>query len=187
MKIKRFNNLWIMGLILCAVILVIIYVAKIFFPNFVIEVAQSETICKIGHYIDSHKWAWYLTNALLGFLTYFLLICTVCRKKLLNLKEIAIIITAIIILEVIKIYLPKYYTAVNYSFLILIPFLAKGDFKATTIWFVSNLALQAITLEIRNIVTMISDINSATALILTIDVYILQVLLCFAFNYKKGE
>lgn len=187
MKIKRFDNLWAMGLILCAVILVAIYVLKIFFPEFVIEIAKIESITKVGHYIDSNMWAWYLTNALLGFITYYLLVCAVCRKKYLNYKEISIICCAIIILELSKMYLPKQYTALNLSFLLLIPLIVKGDLKIATIWFVFTSIVQTFTLEIRNISLMVSDFNSATAIILTIDVYIIEVLLYLAFNFKKEE
>ena len=71
MKIKRFDNLWLMGLILCAVILVAVYVLKIFFPHFVIEVAQIESVTVVGHYIDTHKWAWYLASFVLSFFVYY--------------------------------------------------------------------------------------------------------------------
>jgi hypothetical protein len=186
MKVRRFNNLWTMGLILCAVILVVIYVGKIFFPTLVIEIAQSETICKIGHYIDTHKWAWYITNALLGFATLYLLVCATCRKKVIDIKDLSVIITAIIVLELVKIYLPKQYTALNLSFLLVIPCILKGDLRIAILWFVSTSLVQTFTLEIRNLVFMISDINTATALILTIDVYIVELLICFASNYKGG-
>ena len=175
-----------MGLILCAVILVAVYVLKIFFPHFVIEVAQIESVTVVGHYIDTHKWAWYLTNSLLAFITYFLLICTTCQKTKLNKKDFFWLFLTMLIVELSREILPKQYTALNLSSLIVLPLLVKGDFKITVIWFVCTCLLQTITLEIRNLVTMISDINSATALILTIDVYILEILLCFAFNYKKG-
>ena len=42
MKIKKFDNIWIMGLILCGAILVFLYMLKIFFPSFVVETAQSD-------------------------------------------------------------------------------------------------------------------------------------------------
>ena len=44
MKIKKFNNLWAMGLILCGVLLVAFYVAKIFFPEFIVGVAEEPAI-----------------------------------------------------------------------------------------------------------------------------------------------
>lgn len=174
-----------MGLILCAAILVGIYVLKLFFPTFVIEVAQIDSITTIGHYIDTHKWAWYLTNGLLGFITYYLLLCTVCKKKILDYKELAIVFITIIILELIKRFLPKQYTAINLSSLLILPLIAKGNLRIAIFWFVATSILQTFTLEIRNLSLMISDFNSATAIILMIDLYILEFLLYFTFNYKK--
>lgn len=41
MKIKRFENVWIMGLILSGAILLFLYILKLIFPSFVIETAQN--------------------------------------------------------------------------------------------------------------------------------------------------
>lgn len=121
MKIKKFDNIWIMGLILCGAILVFLYMLKIFFPSFVVETAQSEKICKIGNYIDTHKWAWYLASSVLSFIVMSLLCCSACRKKTLNWKEILIIVADIAFMYIIKAFLPKYYTAFNYISMILLP------------------------------------------------------------------
>lgn len=58
MRVKRFNNKWIMGLILCGAILIVLYIAKLIFPSFVIETAQNERIRNLGRYIDTHKVVW---------------------------------------------------------------------------------------------------------------------------------
>lgn len=76
MKIKRFENVWIMGLILSGAILLFLYILKLIFPSFVIETAQNEQICKIGRYIDTHKWAWYLASSILSFTLYYLSCCS---------------------------------------------------------------------------------------------------------------
>lgn len=187
MKIKRFDNLWLMGLILCAVILVAVYVLKIFFPHFVIEVAQVESVTVVGHYIDTHKWAWYLSSFVLSFFVYYLHCGACCGKTKLTLKECLIIVGAILVGYAIKDYLPAQYTAINFITLVLLPFLMNGSFKNTVICFSTVMLLQTITLEIRGLSIMISDYNYATLLILMIDIYIFQVLLYFLFNYKKGE
>lgn len=87
MKIKRFENVWIMGLILSGAILIFLYILKLIFPSFVIETAQNEQICKIGRYIDTHKWAWYLASSILSFTLYYLSCCACCRKKRLSTKR----------------------------------------------------------------------------------------------------
>ena len=187
MKVKKFGNLWTMGLILCAAILVLIYIAKIFFPKFVVEVAQVESITRIGHYIDTHKWAWYVSTTIMTFISYYLICCACCKKKYLDLKETIIVLATILILYVIQEFLPDQYTSANISSMILLPCIMKGDFKATTIVFVSTNFLQTITGSIRNISAMVGNYNYATFMILTIDYYILCALFYCLFNFEKEE
>ena len=97
MKIKRFDNIWIMGLILSGTILVVLYVVKLLSPSFIIETAQNEKICLIGNYIDTHEWAWFLSSTVLSFVSYYFLCCACCRKTKLSLIELGIILVAIII------------------------------------------------------------------------------------------
>ena len=176
-----------MGLILSAVILGVIYILKIFSPNFVIEVAEIDSIIRIGHYIDTHKWAWYLASGIVGFANYYFICCASCKKKTLNKNELLTIIITILVLFVIKEFIPMQYMSANISTMILLPYIMKADFKATTIVFVSTNFLQTITGEIRNIMAMVTDFNFATSLILTIDLYFLLTLLYCYFNYKKEK
>lgn len=57
MRIKKFNNLWAMGLILVSIILIVFYVIKIVNPYFIVGIAETPAIVKFGKYIDTHKWA----------------------------------------------------------------------------------------------------------------------------------
>lgn len=187
MKVKRFNNLWLMGLILSAIILGAIYILKIFLPQFVIEVAHIPSITAIGHYIDNNKWAWYLATILLSFVNYYLLCCAACRKKKLNKKECLLILIATLSLLAVKEILPSQYTICNFISLLGLPYLMRAGFGDVLVIFCSTNLLQSLTLEIRNLNLMIADFNYATLMILTIDVYILLILFYFYFNYKKGD
>lgn len=85
MKIKRFENVWIMGLILSGAILLFLYILKLIFPSFVIETAQNEQICKIGRYIDTHKWAWYLASSnIIVYAVLFVLLCVLQKEKIIH-------------------------------------------------------------------------------------------------------
>ena len=184
-KVKKFNNLWTMGLILSGGLLLLIYLAKIFFPNFVIEVSHTQSIVEIGHYIDNHKWAWYVATFIVTFVSYYLICCACCKTKILKTKELLMIAITIIVLFLVKEFLPSQYTSTNISSMILLPFLMKGNFKSTTIVFVATNFLQTISLEIRNLSLLIADFNYATFLVLTIDYYIVCLLFYFLFNYEK--
>jgi hypothetical protein len=176
-----------MGLILSASILGVIYFLKICFPSFVIEVAQIDSITRIGHYIDTHKWAWYVASFALSFFVCYFTFCACCKKKRLTLKETIITISCIIFLYIIREFLPNHYNTLNYCIMILLPLLFKGDFKATTICFVSTSYLQVLSTEIRGISTLISNYNYATFIILCIDVYILIWLQYCYFNFEKEK
>lgn len=166
MKVKRFDNVWIMGLVLCGAILISLYVLKIFFPSFVVETAQNEKICLIGKYIDTHKWAWYLASFVLSFITYYLTCCACCRKTRLNIIELSEIAITIGLGYVVKRFLGAYYTALNYISMIALSCIMKAELKPTAIVFSSVNLVQVFTLEIRNIKTMIADYNFATLLII---------------------
>lgn len=116
-----------------------------------------------------------------------LLCCCACRKKTLNWKELVIIAADIAFMYIVKAFLPKYYTAFNYISMILLPCIMRAKLLPTTITFVSLILVQTFTLEVRNIGLMITDCNFATLLILVIDVYMFQILLYLAMNYKREE
>ena len=60
MKVKRFENLWTMGLIIFGCLLAILYLLKLIVPEFVVGVAEIPQIVEFGNYVDSHDWAYYL-------------------------------------------------------------------------------------------------------------------------------
>lgn len=187
MKIKRFNNLWFMGLLLSAVILGAIYLLKIFMPQFVIEVAHIESIVRIGHYIDTHKWAWYLATFVFSCFSSYFYCAACCSRKTFKTKELMVIVAIVLCLFAVKEFFPIQYTNANVCSMIILPCILKGNFKNTAITFSVINTLQIMTLEIRNIGLLISDYNFATLMILMIDYYILIVLMYFYFNYKKGD
>ena len=187
MKVKRFKNLWTMGLILSAVILGAIYLLKIFMPHFVIGVAHIDRIVEIGHYIDTHKWAWYLATFIITYISYYFICGASCGIKKLNLNQNLIIVLTIIILFLTKEFLVAQYTAFNFISMILLPLIFSGKFKNTVVVFSFVNLIQTITLEIRGLNLMIADYNYATFTILMIDVYILEALLYFLFNFEKEK
>lgn len=187
MKVKRFENLWLMGLILSAVMLGAIYILKIFLPHFVIEVAHTEQICRIGRYIDTHKLVWYVASFVLSFFIYYFLCCASCGKKKLSIKEVVLICLVFSFGYVLREFANEYYTMYNYVSMIICPCICKGKLFNTTVCFTSLMLLQSITLSIRNLSVLISDFNFATLIVLMLDYYILAFLLYQFFNYKKEK
>lgn len=195
MKVKRFNNLWAMGLILFGAILIAFYIAKIFFPEFIVGVAEIPQIVKIGNYIDNHKWAYYIFDSILSFVGAYLYCGASCRTSRLSLKSILVIITSIILLKFVSTFLPYQYTATNYAIFGFLPFLIclvekcinKNTFISTSVCVFVDIMAQSISMAIRDIVLMTTHLNSITFLILLIDTWILRTLLFLFFNYKEKE
>lgn len=197
MKVKKFNNLWAMGLILCGVLLVAFYVAKIFFPEFIIGIAETPQIVKIGSYIDSHWWAKSIFSFLVAYLGGYVYYCACYRKRSLDIIENLMLIGFSVLSFLFQYVLVEIYSPYNYVVLIFQPFIVllikkKIDRKYLTsicTCFTIDIMAQAISLLIRNIVIISTQLNSATMSILMIDGFIWRILLYLFFNYKnkKGD
>ena len=192
MKIKRFDNLWAMGLILFGVLLVVFYILKIFFPEFIIGVAELPSIVEFGNYVDTHKWAYYLFHLFIAYISGYFYYGACYRKYKLDWKENLTIVIFYFISMLIQYFLPNIYSPFLYVSLILQPFimlfvhksLKQETFISVCICFIVDILAQAISMEIRNIILLTEYINTATLIILLIDTYIWRVLLYLFFNYK---
>lgn len=195
MKIKKFNNLWTMGLIIFGFILIALYLLKLIVPEFVIKVAQTDSVVRFGNYVDSHKWAYYLFTFFVSMFTYYFYCCACCRKKNLKIIDWFIIIVVNILLYLIQIYLVEYYMYANIISLLLTPCIIclidkRKDIKflySTTITFAIHLIAEALSLSIRDLKIMISNPNIATLTILLIDGFVWLLLLYNYFNYKEKK
>lgn len=195
MKIKRFNNLWAMGLILFGAILIAFYIAKIFFPEFIVGIAEIPSIVKFGEYVDSHEWAYYIVVPISSYISAFFLYGACCRVKNFSWKGHLIIVGFIVISLIFQKFLPKIYTPFNYVSLILQPFLIllidnkleKQTFISTCSCFSVDIMAQAISMQIRDVVILVTQVNYATLFVLMIDLLIWRILLYLFYNHKKGD
>ena len=195
MKVKKFRNLWTMGLILFGAILIALYVAKIFYPEFIVGIAEIESVVKFGEYVDTHQWAYYLFTFITSMFVYYFYCCACCRKKGLKFFEFCLVALVVIALFIVQKYLPQYYFGLNMVSLIVLPMWICKLNKVLDIKYLYSTGFtfsvysiaQVLSLEIRNISTMVAYPNSATYTILLIDVYICLVLLYNYFNYKERK
>lgn len=193
MKVKRFNNLWTMGLILFGSLLVLFYIAKIFFPQFIIGVAEIPRIVQIGNYIDNHKWAYYIVYFALSYLGGYIFCCACCRTKRLNWKSNCILCAFIIISYIIQVAFTDIFSAYNYVSFLIFPFLSLffnkrlsvKSLTSTIICYSVDIMAQSLSMAIRNVVIMTLHPNTATLTILMIDTWIWRMLLYCFFNNEK--
>jgi hypothetical protein len=193
MKIKRFKNLWAMGLLLFGAILIAFYVAKILFPQFIIGIAETPQIVKIGNTIQSNKILLHLFNLITGYINGYIFTCACCRKYKLNLKDNLILLTSLVLLSIVLEFYPEHYNTINYISIILVPFLIcfvnkelnQQTFTSTTICFCLDLAFQVFSILVRNLVLLTTQGNVVTMLVLILDMTIWRVILYLFFNYKN--
>lgn len=172
---------------LVVVFLVALYVIKIFFPQEFVMVIENEQFIKIGNYIDSHKWAYYLFGICTSFITYWLYFGAVCRRWLLNWKQllaIFIVIGGSIGLSFVD---SKICSAFTTGAMLCLPLLLKGDMRYVPIVFSVHLFAQNITLAIRNLPMYIANYNSVIFFALTLECYIWMVLFYLLGNFKDKE
>ena len=182
-----------MGLIICAVLLLAIYLLKLIVPGFVVGVAEVDAVVKFGEYIDTHEWAYYIYTFITSFATYFVFTCACCRKKYLNWKDCILVSAVILLLFGVQLWLPDYYLPLNMLSLVAVPTLScaldkRTDIKylySITICFTVELLAEIVSVLIRDISAMITYPNSATYTILLIDGFIWLVLLYNYYNYKE--
>ena len=195
MKIKKFKNLWTMGLILFGAILIALYVAKLFFPEFIVGIAEIESVVKFGQYVDTHQWAYYTYYFIVGFVSGYIYFCACCRKKRLTIAQVCILCLEVILLFIVQKYLIQYYTTINIVCLVLLPAIFCAMDKCTDIKYIYStttcltihMLSQMFSLMIRDISIRISYPNAATLTILLVDVYIWTMLLYNYFNYKERK
>lgn len=195
MKIKKFKNLWTMGLIIFGAILTAFYLAKLIFPEFVVELAQIESVVKFGEYVDTHKWAYYLFSFIVSFIAGYFYCGACCRKKRLQFKDLCMIAIMVVSLIAIESLLLQYYVVFNTILMLGVPTLICLTDKQTDVKYLYSTVgtftfyylAQLFSLEIRNLATMITFSNSATLTILLIDVYIWAILLYNYFNFKENK
>jgi hypothetical protein len=195
MKIKRFKNLWLMGIIIIGALLVGFELIKLIKPEFIIEIAEIPSVVKFGNYVQNNLWAYYLFVFTTSFVSYWFLCCACCRKKYLNWKECLIISIIIITLYGIQHHFIIYYSLLNTISLVLVPILLciinkYSDKKYFISIFVVNILhqiFQILSLEIKNLVPMVNYPNIISVTILLIDMFIWQILLYNYFNYKENK
>lgn len=195
MKIKRFKNLWAMGLIIFGVILIALYLLKFICPEFVVNIAQIEPIVKFGNYVNSHLWAYYLFTTIVSFAIGYFYCCACCRKQRLRLIDVCIVLGQVLLMAVAQRYVPQHYVTLSFVTILLCPTIIclldkrteiKYFYSTITTFSIHTLA-QLLSLSIREISLIVTQPNVATLNILLIDLFIWVVLLYNYYNYKENK
>lgn len=181
------RSIFITMLILSICLLIGMYVAKIFFPEEFVFLIENERIFAIGEYIDNHAWAYYLLGICTSFLTYWLYLCAVCKKRYLTLKECALVLATIGISIGASFIGENFSTYISIYSMIVLPFIMKARLREVAIVYPIHGLAQILSLEIRQLPMYIQYNNSLCFLLLTFECYFWLLLFYIIFNYKKSE
>jgi hypothetical protein len=180
------NKKVVKGMIVLVVAFLLgLYVLKIFFPEQFVMAVQSDALVKIGNYIDTHQWAYYIFGICTSFLTYWLYFGAVFKKWCLNWYQV------LIVLAIIggSIGISFYDTTLSSTFTLLcmlvIPLIFKADMRYCVVVFSVHYLAQSLTLLIRNLPKYIAYYNSLTFFLLALEMYFWLLLFYFYPHIKK--
>lgn len=191
MKVKRFNNLWTMGLIIFGALLIGFYALKIVCPRFIVGVAEIPRVVEFGNFVDGNLVAYYLFTIITSHIGGYIFTCACCRKKYLDKWDNIIILVMNIVPLVLYELLPMAYTPALYVCFIMMPTLVNIKNKSIQLSFNTILcysidqAFTSLSLAIRDISILVTYPNSATFTILLIDNWIWRGILYLFCNNKK--
>ena len=192
-KVKRFKNIWTMGLILFGAILTFFYVAKLFFPEWIIGVAETPRLVEIGAYIDGNIVLKQVVNITIGLIFGYIYCCACNQIPKLDRKGLIIHFVSVGAVALSLMLGFSFYTIINYINIIVTPLLIaligkRLNYKvimSTIICFIVDIGAQVLSIQIRDLTQMVHTINTATVLVLCIDAYIWKILLYFYYNEKR--
>ena len=157
--------------------------------------AEIPVIVKFGNYVDTYKWAYYLVDGTISFICAYIYCGACCRTYKFNIKQLGVILIWVIILKLSSTFIQNHYIHINYVLMIFMPFICcvignklnKDCFISLCICFSIDIVTQILSLEIRDLTIISTQINSATFYILLIDALIWRLLLYLLFNYKNKK
>ena len=138
-------------LVLVVVVLLFLYVAKLFFPEQFVLVVENKNIVAIGNYIQTHLWADLVFGILSSFATYSMYLCAVCQKWRLNWKEIILVLVTIGINIGLSYWNAGLASHFSIASMLILPLICKSNLKNVAIVFSVHGLAQVLSLMIRNL------------------------------------
>ena len=172
-------------LTLCIAFLAFCYIMKFFFPQEFVMAISNDRIIAIGDFIDSHSWATYLCAAFTSFVTYYLYCCACSSKKTLKWREIIAIVAVIAIVRITSLFDSSLSSGLQLCSFVFLPYITGGKLKNCAIVYAFHCVAQGLSLTIRNLPIYFEKVNSAIAIVATMECYIWLGLMFVIFNYKK--
>ena len=162
-----------------------IYVLKIFLPEQFIFIIENKQLISIGEYIDNNPWLYEIIAIVTTFLTYWLYLGAVLKKWVLGWKEIIAVTVTIAITHVVYEFDQNLYSALSIIAMFVLPLIFKAELKPTVITFSVHYLSQTLSLAIRSIPTLLTNVNFLSLFLLTFEGYLWLLLFYLYYNYKE--
>lgn len=174
---------------LVCVFLIALYILKIFFPEQFIMVIENDNLIAIGNYVDNNLWLHIILACVTSFITYWMYICAVTRKWYLNWKELIAVVVAIAIVQTLYSFESTTTLASGISIIsmIAIPLISNAKLKDVAIVFSVHSLSQILSTLIRGLPFLLTNVNYATTLLMTIECYFWLLLFYLYFNIKETK
>lgn len=174
-------------LILCIVYIAGFYILKFAFPEQLLLTITDPGILKFGEFLQSHAAILYIYQILSTFLTFYLF--TSASKATFKMKwyELLYILGASVICKLVAQFIPDYYVHISTTCMFALAVLCKGKLLYATISFGIHGILSQLLFVIRGFETVITLINVASALVLSIECWVWMILLALIFYLKENK
>lgn len=174
-------------LALCIFYLLGFYVLKLFFPELLLQAITSETVLRLGEFINSSKVIETIFQCVTIYATLYLFVCASTGRFAFNGLCFVFILVGTILTEVIALCLPQFYTHASISIMFILALICGGKLLNATISFTLHGFLSQLLLSIRGFETVLTKINAISGLLLTTEAFVWLVVLTIIFNIKEKE
>ena len=170
---------------LVVVFLVALYVLKIFFPEQFVMAIQNEQFVKIGNFIDQRQWLTLVVSGIMTFVTMYLFVCAVAKRWVVPKIQLILIVAFIASTRLLCLYDASLASGIMTMSMLIIPATLNADLKTTACVFSVHYTSQLLSLKIRDLPFLLTNINSVISISLTFESYLWLLLLYLFNNYKR--
>lgn len=170
---------------LVIVFLVSLYVLKIFFPQEFVMAIQNEQFIKLGNFIDQRKWLTLVANGITSFIVMYLYLCATTKRWKLKLKEICFVLVLIVATRLISLWDFDIANGIMTISMFIFPALMGASLKTTCNVYCTHYVAQLLSLKIRSLPLLLTNINSIIAIFMTFECYLWLLLFYVYNNYKE--
>lgn len=163
------------------------YILKFFYPEEFVMLIENERIVEIGTFIGAHPWLQEICDIFFTFITYWLYIGAVTQKPCLTLKEVILVLVAIAASHIAYFFDPQLTSTISIIAMLGIPAVSDAKLRPVICTYLVHYSAQSLSTSIRGLPTLLTNVNYATIVLMTLECYFWLLLFYLLYNLKKEE